>query len=93
MTQPYALDTNAERREAAFERARSLASQHGLPSYSAWRAGLERRYTIMPTWYWNESKCRQNYNAHIQTTIEWQERQSRLNEAAHGLFESMFEQT
>jgi len=89
LTKATIHEAAADRREAAFQRTRDLANKHGLPNYSAWRATLERRYTVMPTWYWDESRRRQNYTAHIQTTIEWQERQSRLNKGAHGFFGSL----
>lgn len=79
LTAEHGSDDGAERRESEFESARKLASLEGLPSYGAWRTALERRYTVMPSWYWNESKCRQNYSAHIRTTLDWQEEQSRLN--------------
>jgi hypothetical protein len=69
----------ADRRKAAFDAAQRQAAQAGLPDYNAWRAGLERRYTVMPPWYWNESLCRQNYIAHIRAAIDWQQQHARLN--------------
>lgn len=62
-----------------FDGARQMAAAQHLPDYSAWRGGLERRYSVMPPWYWNESTCRQNYAAHIQSISDWQDNQTRIN--------------
>ena len=70
-------------------RAESLASRHGLPTFSAWRTGLERRYTVMPPWYWNERHCRENYITHIRTAIDWQRRESRINRGNSGFHRSL----
>jgi len=61
------------------EAAEASASRNGLPGFSAWRAGLERRYTVMPAWYWDEPACRRHYIAHIQSAIDWQEREGRIS--------------
>jgi hypothetical protein len=66
-------------RDGAFEDAQTIADRNGLPGFCAWRSGLERRYTVMPPWYWNEQDCRRRYIAHIRTTIDWQERENRIN--------------
>ncbi len=63
----------------SFDDAREMATVHHLPDYSSWRNALERRYSVMPPWYWNESACRQNYAAHIQSISDWQEDQTRIN--------------
>lgn len=34
-------------------------------SYPAWCDMLERRYTTMPLWYWNESRRRAAYNSYV----------------------------
>lgn len=62
-----------------FDKARRIAAVHRLPDYLSWRSGLERRYSVMPPWYWNESVCRQNYAAHIQSISDWQENQAQIN--------------
>lgn len=62
-----------------FDDAREMAVAHHLPDYPSWRSALERRYSVMPPWYWNESACRQNYAAHIQSVADWQENQARIN--------------
>ena len=59
--------------------AQAIADRNGLPGFCAWRAGLERRYTVMPPWYWNEQDCRQRYIAHIRTALDWQARENRIN--------------
>lgn len=66
-------------RRLDFDDARKMAASHRLPDYSSWRNALERRYSVMPPWYWNESACRQNYAAHIRSIAEWQENQARIN--------------
>jgi len=63
----------------AFDSAEAAAGCNGLPGFCAWRAGLERRYTVMPPWYWNEQDCRRRYVAHIRTAIDWQKREQRIN--------------
>lgn len=64
---------------AAFKRAKTLAGRNGLPDFAAWRAGLERRYTVMPLWYWDDRACRRHYVAHIRTALDWQQRERRIN--------------
>lgn len=59
--------------------AESAASRNGLPGFSAWRSGLERRYTVMPRWYWNERDCRRHYISHVQAAIDWQDRERRIS--------------
>lgn len=76
-------------RLARFEAAQATASRNGLSSYAAWRASLERRYTVMPTWYWDESVCRQNYAAHVQDVMAWQAKQARINRTGMGLHETI----
>ena len=73
----------------AFRHAQRMAEERGLQSFSAWRTGLERRYTVMPPWYWRESVCRQNYVEHIRSAAEWQERQARINEGNRTLARSL----
>jgi hypothetical protein len=60
-------------------RAEAAARRHGLPSFGAWRAALERRYTVMPPWYWNDRHCRENYISHVRAAIDWQQRERRIN--------------
>ena len=64
---------------ASFEGAQDIAIRNGLPGFCAWRAGLERRYTVMPPWYWNEQACRRRYVAQIRACVGWQERERRIN--------------
>lgn len=61
------------------EAVETSASRNGLPGFCTWRAGLERRYTVMPGWYWNEQECRRHYAAHIRSAIDWQTRERRIN--------------
>jgi hypothetical protein len=61
------------------EAAEATAGRSGLPGFCAWRVGLERRYTTMPRWYWDEQACRRHYIAHIQAATRWQERQGRIS--------------
>jgi len=62
-----------------FDRAQQVAAAQQLPDYSTWRSALERRYSVMPPWYWNESTCRQNYASHIQSNLDWQTSQANIN--------------
>ena len=62
-----------------FDDARQMAPAKHLPDYAAWRSALERRYSVMPCWYWNESACRRNYASHIQSISDWQTNQERIN--------------
>jgi len=66
--------------KSAFARTQTVADRNGLPGFCAWRAGLERRYTVMPPWYWSEQDCRERYVAHIRTAIDWQKREHRINQ-------------
>lgn len=59
--------------------AEADAQRYGLPGFDAWRTTLERRYTVMPVWYWNDRLCRENYIAHIRAAIDWQQSQRRIN--------------
>ena len=72
-----------------FHQAQRMAEERGLQSFSAWRTGLERRYTVMPPWYWRESVCQQNYVEHIRSAAEWQEQQARINEGNRALPQSL----
>jgi hypothetical protein len=56
-----------------------MARRHGLPGFAAWRAALERRYTVMPPWYWNDRHCQENYISHVRAAIDWQRRERRIN--------------
>lgn len=69
--------------------AEEAARAHGLPSFDAWRAGLERRYTVMPLWYWNERHCRENYVSHIRAAIDWQRLERRINRGNAGFHSSL----
>ena len=60
-------------------RAEAAACRNGLPCFDAWRAGLERRFTVMPLWYWDQRQCRENYISHIRAAIDWQRAQRRIN--------------
>lgn len=51
----------------------------GLPCYDAWCAALERRYTVMPPWYWDSRKRRAAYAAEVAATHEWQRKQAQIN--------------
>lgn len=62
--------------------AEATARRNGLPGFSAWRSGLERRYTVMPRWYWNEQECRLHYISHVQAAIDWQDRERRISRGA-----------
>ena len=62
-----------------FDTAREMAATQDFPGYAEWRSMLERRYSVMPLWYWNESTCRQNYVSHIQSLSRWQDGQARIN--------------
>lgn len=68
----------------ALTNAEALADRHGLPGFGVWRAGLERRYTVMPAWYWNGQECRRRYIAHIDTVIDWQRRERKINRGYAG---------
>jgi len=69
--------------------AEVTASRNGLPGFSAWRTGLERRYTVMPRWYWNEQECRQHYISHVQAAIDWQDRERRISRGASQFQQSL----
>lgn len=56
-----------ETARTTFETARRIAVERNLPSYLGWRSMLERRYTVMPPWYWNEALCRSSYVDYIRT--------------------------
>lgn len=74
---------------AAFERAEAIAGRSGLPGFGAWRAGLERRYAVMPPWYWDDRACRCHYVAHIRTAVDWQRRERRINRGNVGFQQSL----
>jgi hypothetical protein len=63
-----------------FARAKEAAAANGLPDYGDWRAAQERRYTVMPLWYWDTMNCRRNYAAYIQDRLTWQQEQARINQ-------------
>jgi hypothetical protein len=69
----------ATTRPANFDAAQQNAEAAGLPRYDAWCVGLERRYTVMPLWYWDNAKRRAAYAAHIEASLEWQRKQARIN--------------
>jgi hypothetical protein len=71
------------------QRVEAVAGRHGLPSFGAWRVGLERRYTVMPPWYWNDQLCRENYISHIRAAIDWQRREARINRGNAGFYRSL----
>jgi hypothetical protein len=62
-------------------RAENAAAENGLSGFCAWRMGLERRYTVMPPWYWNDQQCKRRYISHIRAAIDWQRREHRINRA------------
>ncbi len=70
-------------------RAEALADKCGLPSYGSWRAGLERRYSVMPPWYWDEFRCQENYIFHIRAAIDWQRRERRINQGNAGFYRAL----
>lgn len=67
-------------RLTGIEAAEASARRNGLPGYGRWWAGLERRHTVMPHWYWNEQECRRHYIDHIRAAIDWQERERRISQ-------------
>lgn len=71
------------------EAVETNASRNGLPGFCAWRAGLERRYAVMPVWYWNELECRRHYVAHIRAAVEWQEREHRISRGNAEFYRSL----
>ena len=64
----------------AFQDAEETAATRGIAGFCAWRMGLERRFTVMPPWYWNEQECRRRYIAHVHAAIDWQQREHRINQ-------------
>jgi hypothetical protein len=66
-------------RQRSVAQVEAEACRHGLPGFDAWRAGLERRYTVMPLWYWDDRHCRENYISHIRAAIDWQRSERRIN--------------
>lgn len=77
-----AVNTGAGR-WAAVQRAAEAA---GLPRYEAWCTALERRYTVMPPWYWDGAKRRAAYADHIRANLDWQEREARINAGNRDFF-------
>jgi hypothetical protein len=73
------LHATAAGQNAHFESAQQDAEGAGLPRYDAWCVVLERRYTVMPLWYWDSAKRRATYRAHIRATLEWQRKQAQIN--------------
>ena len=74
---------------ARFDEAQDAAAANGLPAYADWRAALERQYTAMPLWYWNTVTRRRNYAAYIQSCLDWQRHQARINQR-NAAFHSRF---
>lgn len=68
-------------RDAALASTENAARRNGLPGFDAWRSNLERRYTVMPLWYWDDRKCRQQYAHHVRRAIDWQRREQGINSA------------
>lgn len=76
-------------RQTNIEAAEASARHNGLPGYGAWRAGLERRYSVMPRWYWNEQECRRHYIDHIRAAIDWQARERRISEGNANFYRTL----
>ena len=72
-------DGDRKSRDACLASAESDARLNGLPSFDAWRSTLERRFTVMPLWYWKDRKCREQYVHHVRRAIDWQERERGIN--------------
>lgn len=72
-----------------FETTQRAAETAGLPRYEAWCASLERRYTVMPTWYWDAARRRAAYADHIRASLAWQERQARINAGNRAFFDRL----
>lgn len=50
------------------EEAARLAKEKGLSSYGKWCDDLERRYDVMPPWYWHASLREDNYITYVRRT-------------------------
>ncbi len=59
-----------------FEQAQELAERNGLQPFWKWCDQMERRYTTMPSWYWNAAERRAAYAADIERKIQWQNQQA-----------------
>ena len=86
---PDGRQSSAAARTAEFEATQRSAERAGLPRYEAWSAALERRYTVMPLWYWDTAKRRAAYTGHIRASLEWQRSQARMNSANRRFFEKL----
>lgn len=75
---------------ARLEETQREAEAGGLPRYEAWCAALERRYTVMPLWYWDSEKRRDAYAAHVRATLEWQRKQARINDGNRRFLKSLY---
>jgi len=76
-------------RTGRFEALQRAAEAAGLPRYEAWCAGLERRYSVMPTWYWNGAKRRAAYAGHVRASLDWQAREARINAGNQRFFDGL----
>jgi len=72
-----------------FEALQCDAERAGLPRYEAWCAALERRYSVMPLWYWNAPKRRTAYADHVRAGIDWQLRQAGINAGNRRFFDQL----
>lgn len=86
---PDSRQSSAEARNAEFEATQRSAEMAGLPRYEAWSAALERRYTVMPLWYWDTGKRRAAYTGHIRASLEWQRSQARINTGNRQFFDKL----
>lgn len=73
-------------RNSGFDAIQRAAETAGLPRYEAWCATLERRYSVMPPWYWDTAKRRIAYADHVRASLAWQRRQARINAGNQGFF-------
>lgn len=64
---------------ARFAEAKEAAAANGLPDYGDWRTALERRYAVMPFWYWDTVVCHRNYTEYVQERLTWQRQQAQIN--------------
>ena len=75
---------------ARLEDIQQEAEIAGLPCYDAWCAALERRYAVMPPWYWDSRKRRAAYAAEVAATREWQRKQAQINGENRRFFGALF---
>ena len=76
---------NVSTPDTPFSRAQARAAAHGIPDWSTWQSNLERRYDVLPTWFWDEQSRKVNYVAFVDTQLRWQKKQARVNEGGMGL--------